>query len=44
MSARGALQIFRIFNRALVGEGRLLERGAYFKILKNRNSDFSYAF
>ena len=24
--------------------GRLLERGAYFEILKNRNSDFSYVF
>ena len=24
--------------------GRLIERGAYFEILKNRNSDLSYAF
>ena len=31
------------FDGALIGEWRLLERGAYFKILKNRNSDFSYA-
>ena len=28
----------------LIGEGCLLERGACFKILKNRNSDFSDAF
>ena len=40
-SARGAPQIFHIFDGALFGEGRLLERGAYFEI---RNSDFSYAF
>ena len=40
MSARGALKTFHIFDRALIGEGHLSERGAYFKILKNRNSDF----
>ena len=40
MSALGALKIFHNFDRALIGEGHLLERGAYFKILKNRNSDF----
>ena len=28
-------QIFHIFDWALIGEGHLLERGAYFKILKN---------
>ena len=44
MSARGALWVFYIFYGALIEEGRLLERGAYFEILKNRNSDFSYAF
>ena len=40
MSAWGALKTFHIFDRALIGEGHLSERGAYFKILKNRNSDF----
>ena len=40
MSAEGALKIFHIFDRALIREGHLSERGAYFKILKNRNSDF----
>ena len=40
MSARGALKIFHNFYRALIGEGHLLEMGAYFKILKNRNPDF----
>ena len=44
MSARGALENFHIFNRALIGERRLLEKNAYFEILKYRNSDFSYAF
>ena len=44
MSARGALYIFRISDQPLIGEGRLLERDAYFKILKSRNSEFSYAF
>ena len=40
MSARGALKTFHIFVRALIGERHLSEMGAYFKILKNRNSDF----
>ena len=40
MSARGALKTFYIFDRALIGEGHLSEKGTYFKILKNRNSDF----
>ena len=44
MNARGALQIFHIFDEALIGERFLVERGAYFEILKNRNSDFSFAF
>ena len=44
ISARGAYLIFHSFGGALIGVGRLLERGAYFKILKNRNSDFSFAF
>ena len=44
MSARGALQILPIFDRALIGEGRLLERDAYFEIFKNKNSDFPHAF
>ena len=39
MSAQGALLSFHIFNGALIGEGHLLERGAYFEILKNRNSE-----
>ena len=34
MSASGALYIFLIFDGALIGEGRLLERDAYFEILK----------
>ena len=37
MSALGALKIFHIFDKAPIGEGHL---DAYFKILKNRNSDF----
>ena len=44
MSARGALKTFHIFDGALIGEGHLSERGTYFKILKNRNSDFWYVF
>ena len=44
MSARGALLIFHIFDGALIGEERLLERGTYFDILKNRTSDFLCAF
>ena len=36
--------LFHIFDGALIEEGRLLERVTYFKILKNKNSDFSYAF
>ena len=39
MSAQGALLIFLILDGALIGEGHLLERGAYFEILKNRNSE-----
>ena len=35
MSALGAFLIFHIFDGALIGEGRLLERGTYFEILKN---------
>ena len=35
-----ALKTFYIFDRTLIGEGHLSERGAYFKILKNRDSDF----
>ena len=44
MSARGALKIVHIFDGVLIEEGHLLERGAYFGILKNRSSDFPYAF
>ena len=44
MSALGALKRFHIFDRALIEEGHLLERGAYFKNLKNRNSDFNMRF
>ena len=48
MSARGRSlnfsHFFHIFDGALIEEGRFLERAAYFEILKNRNSDFSYAF
>ena len=44
MSAWGALQIFHIFDGVLTGEGHSLARGTYFKILKNRNSDFLYVF
>ena len=40
MSARGALKTFHIFDRVLIGEGHLSERGAYFKILKNRKFRF----
>ena len=43
MSAWGALLIFHVFDGELIGKGRLLGRGAYFKILKNKNSDFLYA-
>ena len=39
-SAWGALKTFHIFDRALIGEGHLSEKGTYFKILKTRNSDF----
>ena len=31
-------KFFTFLGGALIGEGRLLERGAYFEILKNRNS------
>ena len=34
MSARGALKTFHIFDRALIGEGHLSERGACFKFSK----------
>ena len=31
MSALGSFKIFYIFDRALIGEGHLLEKGAYWR-------------